>query len=72
VLSLLLEKDPLQRITYEELIAHPYWQDKGFEYELTGMKAYKIPHQPQFDAYLKNRGIDPQHYMAHKHSTLGA
>lgn len=29
-------------------------------------KLYKIPSEPQFDAYLRNRGIDPGQYRLHK------
>jgi serine/threonine protein kinase len=66
VLKKCLEKDPVQRITYEELILHPFWHLESYEVEIEDLKKYKIPSEPQFDSYLRNRGIDPGQYRMHK------
>lgn len=52
IISLLLEKDPAKRITWEELIEHPYWDEndtKEFGY-------LRFPEEPQFEAYLQKYG----------------
>lgn len=67
VLKKCLEKDPVQRITYEELICHPFWNIEVFKNDIEDMKKlYKIPSEPQFDAYLWNRCIDPIQYWLRK------
>jgi serine/threonine-protein kinase ULK4 len=45
LLELLLDKDPIKRISWTELKAHPFWQNHEFQNR-------KMPKQPQFDAYL--------------------
>ncbi|CAI2366337.1 unnamed protein product [Moneuplotes crassus] len=52
MISLMLEKDPADRITWEELIESPYWEEE----ELKVLDAEKLPDEPQFDAYLKRVG----------------
>lgn len=52
IISLLLEKDPAKRISWEELIEHPYWDEndiKEFGY-------LRLPEEPQFEAYLQKYG----------------
>lgn len=49
---LLLEKDPVKRITFEEIKKHPFFD--GFSLESNVPAA-----QPQFDLYLTSRGINP-------------
>lgn len=48
----MLEKDPADRITWEELIENPYWGEE----ELKILDAEKLPDEPQFEAYLKRVG----------------
>ena len=51
MLSRLLEKDPVKRISWEHLRKHPFWSKE--------INARKLPRQPQFDTYLKQfRGIN--------------
>lgn len=61
LITQLLEKDPVKRISWDELINHPYWGSDGDE-----LKTISFPPQPQFEEYLRNRGIDPEHYLIHK------
>lgn len=30
----------------------------------------KMPEQPQFDAYIRSRGIDPEHFYSHRQNQL--
>jgi len=55
----LLEKDPIKRINWDEIKVHPFWAGLPSCIEFT-KRIY--PHQPQFDAYLQQRGIVPQHF----------
>ena len=45
LLSQLLEKDPVKRITYPELVNHPYWS-KDYPKEIKEMKKLVMPKQP--------------------------
>ena len=54
LLTKLLEKDPLQRISWEQLRKHPFWESE--------IEQRVLPPQPHFDAYIKNRGHDPQEF----------
>ena len=56
----LLEKDPVRRITWHELKAHPFWYSTTPVYQFKRKSFY--PEQPQFDKYLVSRGINPQVY----------
>ena len=56
----LLEKDPVRRITWHELKAHPFWYSTAPVYQFKRKSFY--PEQPQFDKYLVGRGINPQLY----------
>lgn len=52
LLSKLLEKDPLRRISWEQLRKHPFWEDE--------IPQRTLPKQPQFDKYIKGKGYDPE------------
>ncbi|CAI2363171.1 unnamed protein product [Moneuplotes crassus] len=52
MIGLMLEKDPADRITWEELIQNPYWQEE----ELNALDVDRLPEEPQFEAYLKRMG----------------
>lgn len=54
LLSKLLEKDPLRRISWEQLRKHPFWESEIFQRTL--------PKQPQFDKYIQVRGYDPDEF----------
>ena len=52
LLSRLLEKDPVKRISWEHLRKHPFWTKE--------INVRKLPRQPSFDEYLrKHRNVDP-------------
>jgi serine/threonine protein kinase len=52
LLSRLLEKDPVKRISWEHLRKHPFWTKE--------INLRKLPRQPAFESYLKkSRGINP-------------
>ena len=56
LLSRLLEKDPVKRISWEHLRKHPFWTK-----EVNGRK---LPRQPSFDEYLKkHRNVDPDAFF---------
>ena len=55
LLQRLLQKDPAKRIYWEHLRKHPFWAKE--------INQRKIPRQPQFDAYLKTRDIDPEEFF---------
>lgn len=63
LLSKLLEKEPTWRPSWDELAAHPLWKDDPF----TPMP---LPDQPQFDAYLRAKGIEPEHFYAQRSNPL--
>ena len=50
----LLEKDPVQRISWEQLRKHPFW-----DYEIAPRQ---LPEQPVFDEYLVSRDINPDEF----------
>jgi serine/threonine protein kinase len=54
LLSRLLEKDPVKRISWEHLRKHPFWAKE--------INVRKIPRQPTFDTYLTGRGINADEY----------
>ena len=54
LLSKLLEKDPLKRISWEQLRKHPFWEDEILQRTL--------PSQPQFDKYIKSKGYSPEEF----------
>ena len=54
LLTRLLEKDPVKRISWEHLRKHPFWTKE--------INPRKLPRQPTFDAYLTQRGINPYEY----------
>jgi len=56
LLKVLLEKDPIKRTYWDQLRKHPFWKK-----EITPRK---LPAQPQFDAYLKKRKVDPVEFYA--------
>ena len=52
LLSRLLEKDPVKRISWEHLRKHPFWTKE--------VNVRKLPRQPSFDEYLqKHRNVEP-------------
>ena len=56
LLSRLLEKDPVKRISWEHLRKHPFWTKE--------INLRKLPRQPAFESYLKkNRGINPDQFV---------
>ena len=61
----LLEKDPIKRINWDELKAHPFWEDNKATFTKRG-----YPAQPQFDKYLLSRGIVPEHYYDLRNNPL--
>ena len=68
LVSKLLEKDPLKRISWPELRKHPYWsiQTPLFVFK----RGLVYPEQPQFDKYLVSRGIVPQHFYEQRNNPL--
>lgn len=60
LVSKLLKKDPIERINWPELKRHPYWTAQAPM--ITLKKAVLYPDQPQFDEYLRSRGIVPTHF----------
>jgi len=63
LLRRMLEKDPIKRINWEELRTHPFWRD----YELPKRN---YPQQTQFEAYLRLRGIVPEHFYDQRSNPL--
>ena len=63
LLRRMLERDPLKRINWDEIRVHPFWKD----YELP-KRTY--PQQTQFDAYLRQRGIVPEHFYDQRNNPL--
>ena len=56
LLTRLLEKDPVKRISWEHLRKHPFWTKE--------INVRKLPRQPSFDLYLKeSRGINPDQFQ---------
>ena len=55
LISRILEKDPVKRISWEHLRKHPFWKKE--------VNARKLPRQPTFDDYLRNhRNVDPEEF----------
>ena len=54
LLTKLLEKDPLRRISWEQLRKHPFWEEE--------LPQRNLPSQPQFDTYIKSKGLDPEKF----------
>ena len=54
LLSKLLEKDPLKRISWEQLRKHPFWEEE--------ISQRVLPSQPQFDKYIKSKGYSPEEF----------
>jgi len=50
----LLEKDPLRRISWEQLRKHPFWEEE--------LPKRPLPKQPQFDNYITSKGLDPEKF----------
>jgi len=50
LLTKLLEKDPLRRISWDQLRKHPFWEEE--------IPHKRLPTQPQFDKYIKLKGYD--------------
>lgn len=48
----MLEKDPADRITWEELLENPYWDDE----DISELKYKKFPNELQFNSYLEKLG----------------
>ena len=63
ILSKLLEKEPTCRPSWEELSNHPFWGDEKFT-------SLSLPEEPQFDRYLKAKGIDPKHFYETRSNPL--
>ena len=51
LLADLLAKDPSQRISWPELLSHPFWGSS-----FVGLEAM-LPEQPHYDRYLHERGV---------------
>lgn len=51
LLADLLAKDPSQRISWPELLSHPFWGSAFAGLEAT------LPEQPHYDTYLHQRGV---------------
>lgn len=47
----LLQKDSSKRISWEELLNHPVWENKGRGLEVS------LPSQPLYEKYLKSKGL---------------
>lgn len=47
----LMEKDPAKRVTWEELVAHPFWGNNATDLDVV------MPPQPQYEKYLQKRGV---------------
>jgi serine/threonine-protein kinase ULK4 len=54
LLNKLLEKDPLRRISWEQLRKHPFWEEE--------IPIKPLPQQPQFDNFIKQKGIKPDEF----------
>lgn len=63
LLCKLLEKEPTCRPSWEELCNHPFWKGDP-------LKTLPMPEQPQFDEYLRGKGIDPEHFYAQRSNPL--
>ena len=63
LISKLLEKEPTCRPSWEELCNHPFWRKDP-------LKSLPLPVQPQFDEYLRGKGIDPEHFYAQRSNPL--
>lgn len=57
LLEKLLEKDPLRRISWELLRKHPFWEEE--------LPKRHLPRQPQFDSYIKSKGLNPEKFYKH-------
>jgi serine/threonine-protein kinase ULK4 len=64
LLSRMLERDPVKRAGWEEVSGHRYWGE-GVH---VGKRQY--PQQTQFEAYLRLRGIVPEHYYDQRNNPL--
>lgn len=64
----MLEKDPIKRITWNELRKHPFWSAQ--QPFVSFKKGIVYPEQPQFDQYLTQRGIVPQHFYESRNNPL--
>ncbi len=42
-------------MSWEEVRVHPFWEDEP-------LGEYVLPPQPQFDAFVAGKGIDPQRF----------
>ena len=63
LLQRLLQKDPTRRATWSEIRNHPFFDGE----EIT---SYPLPTQPQFDQYLRSRGLDPHKFWIQKESVV--
>ena len=52
IITLMLEKEPADRITWEELLDNPYWEDE----DVDELQFRNFPNEPQFEAYLLKYG----------------
>ena len=52
IVSLMLQKDPADRLSWEELFENPYWET----FDLQEIEFLKFPQEPQFDNYLRKYG----------------
>jgi len=65
LLRRMLEKDPIKRINWEEIRTHPFWGNGGLE-----ITKRIYPQQTQFEAYLRLRGIVPEHFYDQRNNPL--
>ena len=63
LLAKLLEKEPTCRPSWDELSNHAFWGDEKF-------KSLLLPDEPQFERYLKAKGIDPKHFYETRSNPL--
>lgn len=63
----LLEKDPIRRINWDELRTHTFWTNSNAKHEFPRRI---FPQQLQFDNYLRQRGIVPEHFYAQQKNPL--
>lgn len=66
LIKALLEKDPIKRISWDELKEHNFWEkresERNFIFSKMKPGVYDYPQQIQFDRYLESRNIVPAQY----------
>lgn len=44
----------MRRISWDQLRKHPFWEEE--------LPKRNLPRQPQFDYYVKSKGLDPEEF----------